>query len=87
MVLMATTLLYLKTVTTIVGVFSFAALFGLSARGEATLINIILAQYYGRSSYGAISGFVLPFHMVGLGFGPLISSVSFDFTGSLSSTF
>ncbi len=87
MVLMAATLLYLKSVTTLVGVFSFAVLFGLAARGEATLINIILAQYYGRSSYGAISGFVLPFHMVGLGFGPLVSSVSFDLTGSYQALF
>jgi MFS family permease len=87
MVLMAAAILYLKSVTTIVGAFFFAVLFGLSARGEGTLINIILAQYYGRSSYGAISGFVFPFNMLGLGFGPLISSVSFDLTGSYQALF
>jgi sugar phosphate permease len=87
MLLMAATILYLQSVRTIVGAFFFAVLFGLSARGEGALINIILAQYYGRSSYGAISGLVFPFHMVGLGFGPLISSVSFDLTGSYQSLF
>ncbi len=87
MLLMAATILYLQSVRTIVGAFFFAVLFGLSARGEGTLINIILAQYYGRSSYGAISGLVFPFHMVGLGFGPLISSISFDLTGSYQALF
>ena len=51
------------------------------------MVNIILAQYYGRSSYGAISGFFLPFNNIGLGFGPLISSVSFDLTGSYQGLF
>ncbi len=60
----------------------FAVIFGLTSRGEGTLINIILAQYYGRNSFGAISGFVNPFNMLGLGFGPLAASIAFDLTGS-----
>jgi len=87
MVLTAATILYLQSVRTITGAFIFAALFGLTSRGEGTLVNIILAQYYGRSSYGAINGFVMPFHNLGLGFGPLISSVSFDLTGSYQTLF
>jgi MFS family permease len=73
--------------TTATGAFLFAVLFGLTSRGEATLVNIILAHYYGRSSYGAISGFVYPFNMVGLGFGPLICSLGFDLTGSYQMLF
>jgi len=87
MVLTAATILYLQSVRTITGAFIFATLFGLTSRGEGTLVNIILAQYYGRSSYGAINGFVMPFHNLGLGFGPLISSVSFDLTGSYQTLF
>jgi MFS family permease len=87
MLLMAAAILYLQSVRTMMGLFVFAVLFGLAARGEGTLINIILAQYYGRSSYGAISGFVFPFHMLGLGFGPLVSSYSFDLTGSYQALF
>ncbi len=79
--------LYLLLGTTITGAFIFAVLFGFTSRGEGTLINIILAQYYGRSSYGAISGFVYPFYMLALGFGPLISSLSFDLTGSYHAVF
>ncbi len=87
MVLTALTVLYLQSVRTTTGAFIFAAIFGLTSRGEGTLVNIILAQYYGRSSYGAINGFVLPFHNIGLGLGPLISSVSFDLTGSYQTLF
>lgn len=87
MVLTAATILYLQSVRTTGGAFIFAVLFGLAARGEGTLVNIILAQYYGRSSYGTISGFFYPFQMLGLGFGPLISSVSFDLTGSYRAVF
>jgi MFS family permease len=87
MALTALAILYLKTVRTIPEAFLFAVLFGLTSRGEATLVNIIMAHYYGRSSYGAISGFVFPFHMVGLGFGPLICSVFFDLTGSYQMLF
>ncbi len=87
MVLTAITVLYLQSVRTTTGAFIFAAIFGLTSRGEGTLVNIILAQYYGRSSYGAINGFVLPFHNIGLGLGPLISSVSFDLTGSYRTLF
>ncbi|MFB3886596.1 MAG: MFS transporter [Thermodesulfobacteriota bacterium] len=87
MVLTAITILYLQSVTTITGAFIFAVIFGFTSRGEGTLVNIILAQYYGRDSFGAINGFVMPFHNIGLGFGPLISSVSFDLTGSYQGLF
>jgi sugar phosphate permease len=87
MVLTAFTILYLESVRTAPGAFIFAVLFGLTSRGEGTLVSIILAQYYGRGSFGAISGFVLPFNMLGLGFGPLIASVSFDRTGSYDAVF
>jgi cyanate permease len=46
-----------------------------------------MAHYYGRNSYDTISGFVYPFHMVGLGFGPLICSLGFDLTGSYQMLF
>lgn len=87
MVLTAVSILILQSVRTDTGAFIFAILFGLTSRGEGTLVNIILAQYFGRSSYGAISGFVFPFNMLGLGIGPLVSSVSFDLTGSYYAVF
>lgn len=87
MILSALTILYLQSVQNTMEAFIFAVLFGLAVRGEGSLLYIILAQYYGRRSYGAISGFVNPFYMIGLGFGPLVTSFSFDFFGSYQVAF
>ena len=87
MIIGAAAILFLHFVRTAPGAYAFAVIFGLSSRGEGVLVNIILAQYYGRSSFGAINGFVFPFSMIGLGFGPLISSFSFDLTGSYNTGF
>jgi predicted MFS family arabinose efflux permease len=41
-------------------VYVFAVLFGLNARGAAVLTQILLARYFGRRSYGAISSVLIP---------------------------
>lgn len=64
-----------------------AAIYGTAARGEGALVNTIIANYYGRGSYGRIVGFVSPFNSVALGVGPLIASLSFDATGSYDGVF
>jgi len=87
MLLTAAAILYLQTIRTQTGAMIFAILFGLTSRGEDTLVNIILAQYYGRDAYGTITGFVYPFHMLGLGLGPIVASISFDVTGSYHAVF
>jgi len=87
MAMTGATIFYLLSVRTNTATFIFAVLFGLAVRGESSLFNLIQAQYYGRNSFGAISGFISPFHMLGLGFGPIISSVSFDLTGSYQAVF
>jgi sugar phosphate permease len=87
MIISAGAILFLHFVRTAVGAYAFAVIFGLSSRGEGLLVNIILAQYYGRSSFGTINGFVFPFSMIGLGFGPMISAFSFDLTGSYNTGF
>lgn len=80
-------ILYLLTVRSLAGALIFAVLFGVTARGGTTLVNIILAQYYGRESFGAISGFMTPFVMVGLGLGPAIGAYGFDLTDSYQAVF
>ncbi len=50
---------------------ALAAVFGLAARGEGTLANTVLAQYYGRESFGRIAGLLSPFHMAALGGRPV----------------
>ena len=67
--------------------FVFAVLFGLSARGAAVLTQILLARYFGRRSYGAISSILEPFHKGGLGIGALLAGMAFDFTGNYQTIF
>jgi MFS family permease len=67
--------------------YIFAVLFGLNARGAAVLTQILLARYFGRRSYGAISSVLDPFHKGGLGLGALFAGVAFDFTGNYQTIF
>ena len=53
--------LFLLTVDTVAEALVFAVLFGLAARGESSIILMMQANYYGRRSFGAISGFSTPF--------------------------
>ena len=54
------------------------ALYGLGVRGGNSTLGLIIAQYYGRQSYGAINGTLVPIGYVGLGIGPLIGSMLYD---------
>jgi MFS family permease len=87
MLIAAGAILFLFFVRTPSTALLFSTVFGLAARGEGSLVMIVLAQYYGRDSYGTISGIVAPFQMAGLGLGPLITALSYDLTGSYASVF
>jgi len=67
--------------------YVFAVLFGFCARGAAVLTQILVARYFGRRSYGAISSILDPFHKGGLGLGPLFAGIAFDLTGSYQTIF
>jgi MFS family permease len=67
--------------------YAFGLLFGLSARGSAILIPVLLSRYFGRRSFGAISSVLDPFHKGGLGLGPLLAGMAFDQTGSYTVIF
>ena len=72
----------LTTVDSTLGAFIFVALFGTCARGSNTLVAIVFAQYYGRSNFGAISGFAAMFQTFAGAAGPLVTAIVFDVTGS-----
>jgi MFS family permease len=78
---------YLFTVRSVPGALVFAVVFGITSRGESTLLSMLLAQYYGRHAYGAINGIVHPFLLIGLGLGPLVAAISFDLTGTYQIVF
>jgi sugar phosphate permease len=67
--------------------YTGALLFGFLARGGLMLTQVLLAGYFGRRSFGAISGFADPFAKTGLGLGPLFAAAAFDLTGSYRGVF
>jgi len=82
MVVAAVTVAFLTQVDGPVGAFIFAILFGANARGAAVLGQILIARYYGRRAFGAISSVLDPFHKGGLGLGALVAGVAFDYFGN-----
>jgi sugar phosphate permease len=74
--------LYGRFVFEPVGGLLFAAGYGATTRGEGALVMMLLAAYYGRRSFGAISGFASSFSFVGLGVGPVFFSRVFEVRGS-----
>jgi MFS family permease len=68
-------------------VLPVAAALGFAARGESALLNLIVARYFGRASYGRITGAMQPLNMLALGTGPLLASVSYDQRGDYAAVF
>lgn len=82
-VLSAASVALLMQVDSPITAYLFGVVFGISARGgTAVLTQILLAHYFGRRSFGAISGVLEPFHKGGLGFGALVAGVAFDWSGN-----
>jgi OFA family oxalate/formate antiporter-like MFS transporter len=59
-----------------------ASLFGAGVGGLLTMLPIAWADYFGRSSYGAIRGVALSFQIAGQAAGPVMSGALRDWTGS-----
>ena len=74
--------LYLTTVNSLAMALGFALLFGLTSDAAYLLHSMMLAQYFGRNSYGAILGVVTPFQMLTLGLGPALGAVYREVAGS-----
>jgi sugar phosphate permease len=66
--------------------YGAAALFGLGIGGLLTMLPIAWADYFGRSSYGAIRGVALTVQVVGQALGPVLSGALRDWTGSYSAS-
>jgi MFS family permease len=87
MLVAAATVACLTQVAAPLGAFLFALLFGLNARGAAVLTQVLIARYFGRRSFGAISSVLDPFHKGGLGLGALCAGIAYDFTGNYRAIF
>ena len=60
---------------------------GLVQGGIFTLQQVILADYYGRESLGAVRGIVWPVQTTANAFGPLASAMAYDIAGNYSFIF
>ena len=74
--------LALLWVDSLLWAYVFGVLWGLFHSGLEVLMYILLADYFGRNSYGAIAGTLRPFEAGGLGVGQLVGPLIYDFTGS-----
>ena len=80
--LSGTAALALLWVDSLLWALVFGVLWGLFHSGLEVLMYIMLADYFGRNSYGAIAGTLRPFEAGGLGVGQLVGPLIYDFTGS-----
>ena len=65
----------------------YGVILGIAARGEGSILMLLIANYYGRRSYGAISGMVQTALLVGLALGPVTMARLREATGSYDIVF
>ena len=74
-------------VNSVLTAYLFAILWGFFSNTVGTLEHMLLAQYFGRGSFGAIMGSLGPLQTTALGIGPLFGSYLLTFTHSYSAVF
>ena len=67
--------------------YLFAILWGFFSNTVGTLEHMLLAQYYGRGSFGAILGSLGPLQTTALGVAPVFGSYLFEFTQNYTLVF
>ena len=65
---------FLITVDSLAAALVFALVWGVFSGGLGSLENMVLAEYFGRGSYGTILGYFSPMQMIALGLGPALAS-------------
>ena len=64
--------------------YGFGVFWGLFHSALEVLLYMVLADYFGRNSYGAIAGAMRPFEASGLALGQIVGPVVYDLTGNYS---
>jgi sugar phosphate permease len=80
-------LFVLPMVTTVPGLFAFAALFGLNFISTVPATTTLTARIYGRYSVGELSGWIFAAHQLGGAIGSVVSGWLFDRTGDYTLAF
>ncbi len=73
--------LFLTSVNSLPTALVFALIFGVVSGPAGSLESMMLAQYYGRNSYGAILGAFAPFQTAMLGLGPALGALFREMVG------
>ncbi len=73
---------FLTMVDSLAEALAFALVWGVFSGAVGSMENMMLAQYYGRESYGSLLGIFSPFQTAALGLGPTLSSVMRNVSGS-----
>ena len=74
--------LWLLQVDSLAAAYAYGVFWGLFHSALEVLVYMLLADYFGRNSYGAIAGAMRPFEAGGLGLGQIVGPVVYDLTGS-----
>ena len=74
--------LALLEVNSLAAAYTYGVFWGLFHSALEVLMYMVLADYFGRNSYGAIAGAMRPFEAGGLGLGQIVGPVVYDLTGS-----
>ena len=75
----------LLRVDSLVLAYGFGVFWGLFHSALEVLLYMVLADYFGRNSYGAIAGAMRPFEAGGLALGQIVGPVVYDLTGNYTS--
>ena len=75
-------LAYLTMVDSLAEALVFALVWGIFSGAVGSMENMMLAQYFGRESYGSLLGLFSPFQTAALGLGPSLASVIRGMAGS-----
>ena len=75
-------LAYLTMVDSLAEALVFALVWGVFSGAVGSMENMMLAQYYGRDSYGSLLGLFSPFQTGALGLGPSLASLLRTVSGS-----
>ena len=76
------TLFYLFTVHNLMSAWVFGIVWGVFNSASDALVSMLMAQYFGRNSYGVIMGTLRPFEAAGLGLGQRLGAIIYDVSGS-----
>ena len=75
-------MVFLISVDSLAAALVFALIWGVFSGGLGSLENMVLAEYFGRNSFGTILGVFSPVQMIALGLGPALASTVKLVTGS-----